>query len=350
VSPLERRCRLLLRAWPWRDRWERGDELVGTMLDVIGEGREWPPPGLAVDMVVGGIRAHRRRRPPLPTYLWFLHSGRLEYRWHEWMLDRLLAPGWRRRLTISGAMRYLTLWLPIWLAFLSVLTLAPWGWLFPVTMTAFFSLTHLVAAERARAVILKNHGYSLEGSPPRVVSHLVWAKRHERIANIRLAPVMAAASLPLIGAGVLALLDRMSGPDGPTFLRRHLLLVYVLLAVLVQLAAVWRRAHRAPAGQDRPTALTGLASVVTATALTAVDWFFLSVLPSGALGFAGGALGIATAVLAGALLVDERRIGRRIGLWDVYPSLGPRTATVVGQRLWWPRSSPSLDGRGQRVG
>lgn len=65
MSPLDRRCRALLRAWPWRDRQERGEELVGTMLDVIDPARTWPPLALVIDMLVGGWAAHRRRRPSL---------------------------------------------------------------------------------------------------------------------------------------------------------------------------------------------------------------------------------------------------------------------------------------------
>jgi hypothetical protein len=64
MSRLERRTWWLLRAYPrsWRD--ERGQELVGTVLDLSGPGRPWPSPAVAIDLVAGGwtVRARQHRR------------------------------------------------------------------------------------------------------------------------------------------------------------------------------------------------------------------------------------------------------------------------------------------------
>jgi hypothetical protein len=60
MSPLERRVRWLLRAYPdWYLR-NRGDEMLGTVLDAAGPDREWPPARDAVLLVWHGLLARAR--------------------------------------------------------------------------------------------------------------------------------------------------------------------------------------------------------------------------------------------------------------------------------------------------
>jgi hypothetical protein len=57
MTRLERRCRLLLLAYPAAYRRERGEEIIGTLLEAMPAGRSWP---LARDiraLVMGGLRA-----------------------------------------------------------------------------------------------------------------------------------------------------------------------------------------------------------------------------------------------------------------------------------------------------
>jgi hypothetical protein len=42
MSALERRCRVLLLAYPAAYRRERGDEIIGTLLMATPPGRQWP--------------------------------------------------------------------------------------------------------------------------------------------------------------------------------------------------------------------------------------------------------------------------------------------------------------------
>jgi hypothetical protein len=44
MTALERRCRLLLRAYPAAYRQHRAEETVGALLDSAPVGRAWPPP------------------------------------------------------------------------------------------------------------------------------------------------------------------------------------------------------------------------------------------------------------------------------------------------------------------
>ena len=64
MSPLERRCRLLLRAYPAPYRRDRGDEILGTLLDATPAGRGWPQLRDARSLAVAGLReraAHNRQ-------------------------------------------------------------------------------------------------------------------------------------------------------------------------------------------------------------------------------------------------------------------------------------------------
>ena len=57
MSTLERRSRLLLRAYPAAYREARGEEIIGTLLEVTPEGRSWPLPRDICGLVTGGLRA-----------------------------------------------------------------------------------------------------------------------------------------------------------------------------------------------------------------------------------------------------------------------------------------------------
>jgi hypothetical protein len=53
----ERRCRLLLRAYPAGYRRERGEEILGTVLENVPPGRNWPAAREVGGLILGGLRA-----------------------------------------------------------------------------------------------------------------------------------------------------------------------------------------------------------------------------------------------------------------------------------------------------
>src|SRR5215469_11069950 len=59
ASRLERRIRLLLRAYPPGYRADRGEEMLGTLLEATADGRDWPSARDAWSLLAGGIRARR---------------------------------------------------------------------------------------------------------------------------------------------------------------------------------------------------------------------------------------------------------------------------------------------------
>jgi len=56
---LERRARWLLRAYPAAYRADRGEEIIGTLLEAVPPGRGWPPSRETVALAAAGLRARR---------------------------------------------------------------------------------------------------------------------------------------------------------------------------------------------------------------------------------------------------------------------------------------------------
>jgi hypothetical protein len=67
MTRLERRIWLLLRAYPAQYRKQRGEEMLGTLLDTTPPGRTWPMPRDVRALLAGGLqaRAAANRRLPL---------------------------------------------------------------------------------------------------------------------------------------------------------------------------------------------------------------------------------------------------------------------------------------------
>jgi hypothetical protein len=57
VTTLERRCRLLLLVYPAGYRRDRGEEIIGTLLEATPEGRAWPLARDVRGLAMGGLRA-----------------------------------------------------------------------------------------------------------------------------------------------------------------------------------------------------------------------------------------------------------------------------------------------------
>jgi hypothetical protein len=67
MTALERRCRLLLRAYPDAYRQDRGEEIVGTLLEATPAGRSWPLARDIRGLAVGGLRARAALNRRLTT-------------------------------------------------------------------------------------------------------------------------------------------------------------------------------------------------------------------------------------------------------------------------------------------
>lgn len=67
MSPLERRCRLLLLAYPASYRRDRGEEIMGTLLEATPDGRKRPMMRDAQALILGGLRARAAQNRGLST-------------------------------------------------------------------------------------------------------------------------------------------------------------------------------------------------------------------------------------------------------------------------------------------
>jgi len=67
MSPLERRCRTLLRAYPRWYRRQRGDEMLATLLEASQPGQRWPSARDAGALIMGGLRVRVAQDQRLTT-------------------------------------------------------------------------------------------------------------------------------------------------------------------------------------------------------------------------------------------------------------------------------------------
>jgi hypothetical protein len=67
VTALERRSRVLLRAYPAVYRRVRGEEIIGTLLEATPIGRTWPRPRDVRALVTGGLKARAAQNRHLTT-------------------------------------------------------------------------------------------------------------------------------------------------------------------------------------------------------------------------------------------------------------------------------------------
>ncbi|MEV4750524.1 hypothetical protein AB0K21_29535 [Streptosporangium sp. NPDC049248] len=86
--PYERRCRLLMRAYPPRFRQSRGDELLSTLLDLQEPSQTTPSLRESLDVIRGGLAVRLQDRPPF--WRWLLYRTlflRLPLKYRMWARD-----------------------------------------------------------------------------------------------------------------------------------------------------------------------------------------------------------------------------------------------------------------------
>jgi hypothetical protein len=67
MSPLERRCRSLLRAYPRWYRRQRGEEMLATLLEASQPGQRWPSARDTRALIIGGLRVRATQDQRLTT-------------------------------------------------------------------------------------------------------------------------------------------------------------------------------------------------------------------------------------------------------------------------------------------
>lgn len=88
----ERSVRRWLRAYPPRWRAARGDEVLGTLVELAAPGATRLDRRAALGLLVGGLRTRVRTGPPLHQRIGYMVGLRTSPRHLEWMADDLTAP------------------------------------------------------------------------------------------------------------------------------------------------------------------------------------------------------------------------------------------------------------------
>ncbi|ACZ86601.1 hypothetical protein [Streptosporangium roseum] len=90
MDAYERRCRLLMHAYPPRFREHRGQELLGPLLDLAAARQTRPALRDGFDIVRGGLLTRLRDRPPAGQWILYRMFGRLvSDRYRMWVRDDL---------------------------------------------------------------------------------------------------------------------------------------------------------------------------------------------------------------------------------------------------------------------
>jgi hypothetical protein len=162
----ERRCRLLLRAYPRRYRETRGAEVLGTLLDLAEPGQRSPSPRDSFDVVRGGVLTRLREHPPFKQWLLYRVFGkRLPAEWRAWTRDDIF--GWG--LLLAQAAQLLTC---AALTGLALGVVANTGWnasrllFFSALMIVSSGLAVLAGRRWLRREWLCRQGFHPDGSEP----------------------------------------------------------------------------------------------------------------------------------------------------------------------------------------
>ena len=126
MTPLERHCGWLLRAYPAWYRRERAGEMLGTLLEASPPGRRWPSFRDARSLIIGGLRVRR----PLVwclSILWavlgalgagynFILSAHVPQAAWEGIQQWVGEPEWIYNAACLGALAWLLLTIPVLVA------------------------------------------------------------------------------------------------------------------------------------------------------------------------------------------------------------------------------------------
>jgi hypothetical protein len=157
MDTYERRCRLLLRAYPPRYRRERGDELLGTLLDLAGD-RRTPSMRNCADVIRGGLVTRWRGRPSWES--WYLYRAfdiPLPAASRMWARDDIGGRWYPLRRFLSR--------LPIWALVVVVAVYGGLSFRVGSLVVAGVLVTEMALVGRRRRTMLARHGYRTGHTP-----------------------------------------------------------------------------------------------------------------------------------------------------------------------------------------
>ena len=347
----DEQARRYLRAFPAWMRADRGEEVVGLVLDQLPAGADQLPLHSRWELVRAGLHARRRGTPPPSVWFEVLAAdvknrrGLVPEAWRPWLLHWVHDPTWYRRYVTSYVLVVGTL----------LLALGPIGAIVesPASLLVNVALWALVLgfvlrgrAPRWRwAVALRN---GLVPSDLRELPAEATQRGFVRpmVADRPALPIaVVATAFGGILLGAIALITALvpageRGPAHPT-IGAAITLVEVTLVGMVLVRPVLRRVGRAsvvPPEPPDPAAMVAPlrsgASLAGGIVLVSIAGLFVV----WTLAFGG----LRAAIVAGAftfvavletawILRRQRGLGRNLRMWEVWPVTGPRPLLLVRQ-------------------
>lgn len=346
----EDQARRLLWLFPGWMRADRGEEAVGLVLDQLPAGATGLPARSRWELARAGLHARRRGTPPLTV--WFEATradprnrrGLVPEPWQPWLRHWVRDPRWRFRFVSSRMTAFILVLLFLWPAGLSsdqslvstLVNVLVWA----VVWVAF----QRSRAPRWRWAVALRNGLvpgDLRPLPADVTQRGFERPRFADRPALGPLVVITALAVVLLGANLVltgVVSPDQRGPSGPTvgFLvalaQASVVLALVLRQTLRRVGAAEVAAPHAPESSAMVAPLWSrstriIAAVAAAFALMWTAGLLLVAGSSGAVMVGAVALGAGAETVAVAR--RQRQVGRRLGMWEVWPSTGPQPLLLV---------------------
>lgn len=331
-------------------RADRGEEAIGVVLDQVPAGARRLPVRSVADLVRAGLHARRRAIPPLPV-LWEVliadarnRRGLVPELWRPWLHAWLRDPHWKRRyvsLTVVGLIGGLCLLWPL-LAFSNdgwvsaLVNIAMWGGVIAVMQSGRAQRWRWLIALRNGFVPSDLRSFPAEATTVGVVRPLVPNWRARSVALVVAGGASAIVAANAVATAVLRPIGFGSQSTGPSIsiAIAEVVAVFVLF-VRPTLRRIGSTDGARPAPPDEALMVDRARTRATRIAWAGVGAFLVAVTGWSAVIDGPTAailpLGLGAAAWLEVVVVHRReaRLGRALGMWEVWPALGPQPFLLV---------------------
>jgi hypothetical protein len=346
-------------------RSDRGEEAIGLVLDQLPDDAECLPLRAKVDLVRAGLHGRRRSTPPLSVWAEVLvadprnRRGLVPDSWRPWLLDWLHAPRWRARYTATCAALLAVVYLAAW-PVAAIGDDPPGKIVTGVSWVAIIAIIQHLRAPQWRWAIALRNGLVPDGLRPFPAEATRVGYVRSTFSNrsaLASAAAVSVISVLLLVANVVASALTPARQHGPTGLSGTVVLalaqVIVLLVVVVRpaLGRVAAAGAAVPCVPDQSACVDPVRSRAgrlgwSAIALIGGSWMVVFAGTLGAVVFA--AIGVGAGVEAVSIARRQRCVQRRLGMWEVWPVMGPQPVVLVRPEVLAAEGLGGAAARGSR--
>lgn len=325
-------------------RQTRGEEAIALVLDLAPPNATSLSAGSRIDLIRAGLHARRVGTPPLGVWsavTWARRrnrSGMVPDQWHPWLLDGLGRRGFLVRLALLRSIVGMGPFFVLLMAGDGHVSRVRHQLLVGVAVVVGLACLVVVFQGRSwrRELYLKN-GYGEDGvrfDDPRIQLDYYLPQ----VSNLPVEPFGWATAL--VGVALVGTAGWKRGFSEIALKAPSTRVLVVTLLAMLLLAALVRSSLRRVATNPATTVVAmdgwgNRARVVGVPAAFGLGlWWFSTALPDAAMtmtvGFAMVFLGVAMAL---SVRMAGRRLQRAVGIWDMFPSLGPLPCLVWRESL-----------------